>query len=355
LSRGWRLAAVVREGLANFASSGARLVVLGLGIGGLLGALFWAELSFTGDVKEQARRFDAAGGRVVVVDAPNGLDAARCDELRWDPHVVAAGGFRNGGGVVTSNSPGTFFARFEVTGDISSVWDPGAAHQTGAGYLVGLAAARELGLADGSWLWLEDEGGAPVAILDPARRNEFASRAILDPVAPTGRLAQCWVEFLPQYYETGLLWLPAHFAADEAEARRAVSRGEFGVDPGDLLAGRPQRWGWLPAGIVGAALVTLMALFRRSEAAVYRAFGLPRSGLLIMHETETIVLVLGSLAIGALWATAVHSLTAGLPGADQLWLAFRTAGLAAAVVVILGPLGALVAGMGSPAALLKER
>ncbi len=355
MSDGWRLTAVIREALANLAASGARAGVLLVGLGGLVGALTWAELSFASDVKEQARRFDMAGGRVAVVDGPNGLDAAFCEELSWKPYVVAAGGWREGGQVIAASSPGVFFERWVVTGDIVRVWDPRFESRTDAGYIAGLAAAGELGLADGGWLTLAGESSAPVTVADLAPRNQFAARRILDPVAPTGRLAQCWVEFSPEAFEAGLLWLPAHFAPDEAAARRAVSRGEFGVDPLDMLAGRPQRWGWLPVGAVGAAMLSLMALFRRSETAVYRAFGVRLRGLLIMHQIEAIVLVLGSLIISSAWAMAVHSVTTGLPDLDQVWLALRTAAMAAAVIVILGPLGALLAGTGSPATLLKER
>ena len=74
-----------------------------------------------------------------------------------------------------------------------------------------------------------------------------------------------------------------------------------------------------------------------------------------MHQIEALVLVLGSLIISSAWAMAVHSVTTGLPDLDQVWLALRTAAMAAAVIVILGPLGALLAGTGSPATLLKER
>jgi hypothetical protein len=161
LSGGWRLTAVFREALANVASSSVRLAVLGVALGGMLGALSWAELAFSSAVKEQAQRFQSAGGSVAVVDGPAGLDAARCEELRWDPQVVAAGGFRDGGQVTAATAPGVFFGRWEVTGDSVRVWDPLFMRQTDAGYIAGVAAASELGLANGSWLTLEGEPSAP--------------------------------------------------------------------------------------------------------------------------------------------------------------------------------------------------
>lgn len=355
MSDGWRLTTVFREALANLASSGISSALLGVALGGMFGALFWAELAFSSAVKAEVHRFQAAGGDVAVVDGPNGLDAARCERLRWDRYVVGAGGFRDSGQVTAATSPGVSFARWEVTGDIVRIWDRRSPPMASAGYFVGNAAAAELGLGTGAWLHLDDLPSGRVTVVEPAGRNEFAARAILEPQAPTGRLAQCWVEFSPGAMDAGVPWLAAHFAADEALVRRAVARGEFGIDPAAMIAQRPQRWGWLPVAILGTAVLTLVASFRRSDTAVYRAFGLRRLELLIMQQVETAVLVSAAVILGALWAAALHSIMAGLPGLDQVSLALRTTLTAAALTTIIGPVSATLAASGSPAALLKER
>lgn len=355
MSDGWRFGAVVCEALANLRASGVRGALVALGLGGMLGGLVWAELATTSDVKTELQRFEAAGGRVIVVDGPDGLDAARCEELRQRSWVVAAGGWRRAGQVVAINAPRVFFDRWEVTGDIVRLWDPGFTQPAERGLVVGRAVAAELGLRDGSWLWLGDGTGARVAVADPAGRNHFAGRVVFDRVPPTGRLAQCWVEVTGEAFSAALSTLRAHFAPDEAEARPAVVRGQFASDPAGILAARPQRWAWVLVGCVGAAIVGLVALFRRSEAAIYRAFGLPRLGLLLMHQVETSVLTSGALVVGALWGTAVHALGNGLPGWDEVSVALRTATMGAAAVVIAAPLLAWLAGTGSPAVLLKER
>lgn len=355
LTPGWRLGAVVREAVANTVSSTARLTVLGLGLAGMMGALFWAELSFTRDVRQEIRRFDAAGARVAVVDGPNGIDAAACNRLRWSSHIVAAGGYRVAEQVESATSPRVAFAQWEIVAEVVRVWDEDAPLSPPSGYVVGIAAAREIGLTDGSLLQIADEEGIPVTVIDPGARNEAATRTIMSPVAPDGRLSQCWVEFEPGSYEAGLSWLSAYFAADEAEVRRAVTRGQFGLDPAVTLANRPQRWGWLPVGLAGAAVITLMAIFRRADTALYRAFGVRRIAVLVMHQSETWIVVLGSLVVGLLWALTAYSLASGIPSGDQILLASRTVFIAAAVVVLFGPLGAVIAGSGSPADLLKER
>lgn len=355
LASGWRVRNVVGEALANTTSALARSTLLTLAIVSMIGALFWAELMISRDVKAELRRFDAAGGRVAVVDGANGVDASACDQLRWRSGIVAAGGYRVAGQVVASTSPRVTFALWEVTGDVTRVWDPNRARSIGPGYLVGAAAARELGLRDGSLLQLHGQEPVPVGTVDPSPRNEAAARVVMSPAAPRGRVAQCWVEFEPGRYEAGLAWLAAYFAADDSEVRRAVDRGMFGVDPDVILNTRPQRWGWVPIGIVTGALITLAAIFRRPEAALYQAFGVTRTGVLVMHHVEATAIVGASLAIGTTWAAVAYSLASGVPDIDQLALASRSVLLAAALALVVGPVGATLAGRGAPADLLKER
>lgn len=352
---GWRLAAVIREALANYASSSARILVLVVGVGGMLAALAWAELTFSAEVKGRAQRYAAAGGYVAVVDGLTGLTASSCERIRWDPRIVSAGGLRAGGEVIASNAPGVRFQRLEVTQGLVEVWDPSDPAIVSGAYLVGGAAAAELGLATGSWVSTDVGPTAPAVVIDPAARNPFAARAFLDLVPPTGRVDQCWVEFRPESFEAGLVWLPAAFAPQEAEARRAVDRGEFSVDPAELFAGRPHRWGWLPVGLVASTMIALMALFRRSESAVYRAFGLSKLGLLIMQEVETAALVLVTFVLASVWAVMAYAITSGAPDLDQVIVALRTSGKAAALILIIGPIAAALAAGGSPASLLKER
>lgn len=352
---GWRLAAVIGEALANYASSRARTLVLLVGVGAMLAALSWAELNFSAEVKDQAQRFAAAGGYVAVVVGPAGLAASSCEQLRWDPRVVRAGGLRDGGQVTTSNAPGVPFQRYEVTGGMIEVLDPSAPATSRGGYRVGLAAAEELGLATGSWVSADGGPIAPAVVINPSARDPFAARAFIDLVPPMGQIDQCWVEFYPEFFEAGLVGLPAAFAPEEAEARRAVDRGEFSVDPAEVFAGRLDRWGWLPVGFVASAMIALMALFRRSESAVYRAFGLSRLGLLIMHQVETMALVAVALILASVWAGMAYAVAAGVPDLDQVVVALRTSGKAAALILIIGPMAGAWAAGGSPASLLKER
>lgn len=325
-------------------------------VGGGLSALIWSELSFTADVKALEADFAAAGGYVAVVEGEAGVDAQVCESLSAYPQVVAAGGMRGSGEIRTANAPGTRFSRLEVTRGLVRIWDPEANEEpTIPGYLIGAAAATELGLTTGGFVVSEEGQLAAVTVIDPSRRNQFASRSFLDLTAPIGRLDQCWVESQPQAFEAGLDWLPAAFAGDQVEARRNVDRGQFATDPAQLLASRPQRWSWVAVGGIATAIITLMALFRRAETAVYRAFGLPMNGVLIAAQIEIWILVASSYLAAVIWTGVAYVSVFGPPKLDQIVLALGTSAKAGLVTLVLAPLLVAVAGTGAPASLLKER
>ncbi len=325
-------------------------------VGGGLSALIWSELSFTADVKALEADFAAAGGYVAVVEGEAGVDAQVCERLSEHPRVVASGGMRGGREIRTANAPGTRVSRLEVTPGLVRIWDPDANEAPPTpGYLAGAAAAAELGLTTGGFVAPDNGQLAAVTVIDPSRRNQFAARAFLDLVAPIGRLDQCWVEFQPQAFEAGLDWLPAVFTDDRAQARRNVDRGQFATDPAQLLAARPQRWGWVAVGAIATAVITLMALFRRAETAVYRAFGLSMNGVLIAAQIETWILVVGSYLAAVTWTGVAYVLAFGPPGSDQIALALGTSTKAALTTLVLAPVLAAVVGTGAPASLLKDR
>jgi len=356
VSEGWRLRGVLREALANLIASPLRVLVLGAAVGGGLAALAWTELSFSTQVKRLSQEFTAAGGYVAVVDGPLGLDAFACNALQKHDQVIAAGGMRGAGVVVSSNAPGVPFTRFEVTRGLISVLDPNMpAPPRTPGYLVGFAAGTELGLFDTGWVTEADSKPVPVTVIDPATRNEFAARAFFDLVPATGRAGQCWVEFRPQAIEDGLEWLPAVFAGDQTQARRNVDFGEFATDPATQLATRPQRWGWLAVGGVASAIIALTAIFRRADTAVYRAFGLSKTGQLLMHQGEVLTLIAACYLAANAWAAIGYAFTFQVPDLDQIILALRTTGKAAAITAALAPIGAALASAGSAASLLKDR
>jgi len=352
---GWRLRSLLFEGISNVRASMARSLVLGAALCAAFIALAFAELSFSGGLEDQARTFAAAGGYVAVVSGPDGVSGADCALLGSASDAVSAGAVRTVGETTAGNAPEVAFRRLEATSGLVQVWDPSTSAAPGPGMIFGASAADELGLKSGSWVSV---GGAPatqVGVIHPEPRGPFGARAVIDIVSPAGRFDECWVEYDPATFATRLRSLPAAFAPDEVDARRVVDRGQFALDPAVLFADRPQRWGWLPLGLIGAAMVALMAIFRRSEMAVYRAYGLPRVGLMLLHQVETLLVLVAALLTGLIWAVLIQAVTSDLPSLEQVWIATTSVTEAAAVVLVLGPLGGVLAARGDPSILLRDR
>lgn len=355
MRQGWRVRTVLSEAFSNVASSLGRSILLGVALSASLGALVWWELAYSEQVKDEAARYSEAGGYVVVMSGPQGVDGSRCATLAQAPDVVAAGAVRGVGLVSTAHAPSVSFQKLEVTTGAVLVWDPEAEIPTEGGLLIGEAAAVELGLVTGSWIVAVGDQPTRSLVVDPSSRNRFAARSFLDLVAPFGRFDQCWIEVLPGAFNVRLQALPASVAPDEVEARPLVDRGDFGPDPALAFAGRIQQWGWIPAGIVGTSMIALLALSRRAETAVYRAFGLSRPAVMVMQQAEVAMLVLASLVVGGIWAVLLHAATAQPPDLDQLAIATATATKAAALTVVLGPVISTAVAAGSPSSLLRDR
>lgn len=351
---GWTIGNVVREAYANATAATARLVVLAAAFGGLSFSVFWLELSALGDVEALDRSYVAAGGYVAVVSSDVGLDAATCHRLSSHPTLTASGGYRTETTVNLTVSPRVAFQHLAATVGLLRVWDPAYDHSPD-GYVVGRAAAEELGLRGGSWVAGPSLPAATVTVFDPELRNRFASRALLELMPPTGTVDECWVQLSRATFESGMEMLAAVFAEDEGAVRRAIARGDFAQTPQSLLSSRISQWGWLPASGVAAAVLALMSLFRRPEVAVYRAFGLPPAGVLLMLQVETVLVAIPSVSAGACWAAAAYAASAGDVSLSQQLTAARTELLLGLTIVALAPITASVAAAGTPAALLKER
>ena len=166
-----------------------------------------------------------------------------------------------------------------------------------AGYLLGSAAAEELGLTSGLRAATAGMPPVPVTVMAPAERNQLAGRWVLDLIPASSTFEQCWAEFQPDAAGAETTMLAAAFPDADIAARPLVRvDGEFARDPVVDLAGRPQATAWLPVGVVLATLRALLSLARRSDVAVYRAYGLPRLGVLLLVQVETVVTVISRIS-----------------------------------------------------------
>lgn len=354
MATGWRVAAVADEALSNVLSSPLRLLLLGTAIGAMGAGLCWMELSSLGEAAASEARFAHAGGYVAVVSGDEPISMSACARLSSVDGVDAAGGVRGASEVSSATSPSVRFARLEVSQGVVAVWQP--ASRSAPGHIgVGSAAASELGIGRDDWVELGEAGRGRVAVIDPLPRNPFAARSIIDVVPPVGRADECWVAFSRATFDAGVAMLAAAFAPQEVSVRRVAERGEFAVEPAAQVAGRITVWAWVPAALVIVAMYALTALFRRADVAVYRAYGLPGVGVLVMHQVEVGVVTLIATVAGTAWALALYATLVAIPDTLNVGSACATVLNFAGAVVAIAPAMAAWTGAGSPAALLKDR
>lgn len=101
----------------------------------------------------------------------------------------------------------------------------------------------------------------------------------------------------------------------------------------DVIATRPTRWAWVPASVVAVTVFALVALLRRSDVAVYRAFGLSRLGVLLMFQVEVAVLTTTVVAAAAVWSICLHVALDPTPDLRHIATAAGTAAMGACAVV----------------------
>lgn len=112
--------------------------------------------------------------------------------------------------------------------------------------------------------------------------------------------------------------------------------------------------------IATSALVALVLAFsiwsRRSELAVYRAFGTPRSVIAGLISLETALIVIPATAVAILLTITISAISIGAPlGTDTVGLLLRTLASTALLGFALGTPLALIATKGRVTDQLKDR
>lgn len=339
----WRVSDLVAEAWRNLrAAPGRTFLLVGL-TAALAGGLAFAEMDTTYDLIDFNQRYVAAGGNGVVVFSDSGLPASTCASADTYEGVLGAGAISAPASVETDVAPGTLF---NTAAGTTGLWNVIATDSTtfsttqGGGWILGEAAATELGLVPGMWLGIDGVVRVVDQVADTELRDPQASRWIMSPMAPTGTAVQCWIEFDAGVSSGRIDAAAAIFAGtDDAIAAPLVRLDEFSRDPVAELASRATRFGWVLAGLVIALTVWVMAWFRRSDIGLYRALGTRSSGLTIIGSIETAVPLLVGAVVGTVWGVVIAAALAGeATGADQWLIVARSTASAVLLAVVVGPL-----------------
>ncbi len=358
---GWRLRDLAVDAVRNVAGTPARSLLLGVVAAGVVGGLVFTELAFTQSLLDFQGSFATKGGHVVVASNDDGLPAARCAALAATPGITAAAAVEPGIPVETNVAPGTLFQTGRITAGGLRLFTAGTPPEVADAadrWILGAAAADELGLEPGMWLSIDGESRQVGAVVDTEDRNPQIARWILTITPPVGDVTQCWVEYAPGAQSGRIELLDTIFAdtGDNLVVRPWIRLDEFARNPTQELATRPQRNAWVAAGLLLAALVWLATWFRRAHIGLYRAVGTSPTALLILGFVEAALPLIVGAAAGTLWATATWAAgTGGFPDPDQSLIAVRTAASTLLLALTAAPLLWPLTGRGSVAQQLKDR
>jgi hypothetical protein len=226
-----RAASLASEAGRNLATGTTRAALLALTLAGVVGALAYVDVRAAVGVLQDAAAYRASGSSVQVLEAPQGIDGARCDSLASVTGVVAAGALRQGETLRTLAMPASSLTVWEATpGLVDLVADTGTdlvgADQRSAGLWLSRDLADTLGARPGRSLAtaLGPATTAGVYTWPDDGRDRALGYAALAPVAPAGVFDQCWVQVWPPDVDAaGAVYLALDPAKRPRRRRRAGS------------------------------------------------------------------------------------------------------------------------------------
>jgi len=357
----WRLRGLAVEAIRNVAGGRVRSVLLAVVAAGVVGALVFIELSTTDELLMFQEGFIDSGGNVFIATSEEGLAAEQCGALTSMEGVIGTAGIEAGPALETMIAPGTLFGTAEVTIGALGLFSSGPsvpAADVTDGWVIGQAAASELGISQGMWLGIDGSTSRRVgAVIDTEARNPRIGRWLMAVRPPVGSVTECWVEFAAGVTTGRQETVSAVFSgATDVVVVPWIRLDEFSRDPIAEFAGRPQASAWIIAGLLIGMMAWLVTRFRRSQIGLYRAVGTGPSALLILGAVELGVPIVSGALIGSLWATAIWATAiAGYPSADQFSVAARTALSTVLLAIAVGPLLWPITARGSIAEQLKDQ
>lgn len=350
----WRLSELAREARGNL---GPRQVLFGAVALVMLSSLgILTGLNATRAL-EQERDRRAAGGLTWVADRSDErpLSAASCEALNRVDGVAAAGG-------VVDGSPADVYPFVGANPlPVRQVTPHALAAWTDQDYGNALVLGRDLEALGQASLGssVVNETGTEVGVigvrLDPAVPVGALRASVIVRVAPTVPLSACWVRMQPGAYATGGDVLGPAFAGQGARVAEFLptSRGPSPYERWVEFAGIQP---WIAAGALIVIVAALLAWTRRSELAVYRAFGTTRwqLGVVLWIETLAVLLVAASLA-SSLSLLVVGAAAHGGLGQDVSAIMLRLIAAAAALTLAVAPAMSVLMQRGNLADQLKDR
>jgi hypothetical protein len=330
----WRLEELAVEARRNLGPAHAVVAALTVVVLGALTALVLLQ-GHRALTQEAERR--AAGSLVWTATAAEltaPLDGTACSRLLTLSGVAVSGG-------VTASAPQPLHAfprgiRLPVIGLTPGAAQVFAPTAPWAEVTVGADLARLAEVGPGSWL--VDETGARVTqvttMIDRAPIGVLSS-SVTVPAPPDAALEACWIRMHPAAVRHGRDILTTAFPDGSASISPFLRDQAGALTPVQLWQQTTGLRPWLVGGAVIASTLTLLLWTRRTQLAVYRTFGTPRSAMLALVALESALVLLPALAGGLLLGALVHTAATRTGATQQLVTTAASQATAAAVLGLL--------------------
>ena len=355
------LRSLAREALRNL---GPRHLAVGLISAGLLGASGTLVAAQAASALVQEQAIIDAGGTVWWVQS----------DASGDPVPVRiCADLGRSGGVFSAGGVGESLDTWEVAGlgspvsvDLGTVglWSAWGRSDLDGQLVVGSDLAELGTVGVGTRLANGREEVVVTARTDALIQPSRLRANVTIPHVADFVMSECWVRMEPAAFESGYELVVSAFAGYPVKIQAFAERSAGVLTPAEQwnqFASMPL---WVFAGLLCGATVSLLAWTRRTELAVYRAFGTTKAELLALISTESALILTPAtaIAIGAqLWLAATNSglLTLGAgdtqPLADAILVGARTTVAGALLGWLFGSLAGSMTSGGHIVQALKDR
>ncbi|MEA5457351.1 hypothetical protein SPF06_21765 [Sinomonas sp. JGH33] len=254
----------------------------------------------------------AAGSTVLTVasSSPEGLPAARCEQLNELDSVVAAGGRSASSSVTSALLPSRRFTIDLTTPHYARVVWPGLDKGANPSVVASSTVAQELGLGAGSGVAVQGVASPyeVSAVAAAAPRLPQLQNSLVVAEATSSRVEACLVEAVPSAVTDVEALLTGWFSGpDPVAVLRLVPPKDADQDPQSELTRRIGVAVPVGAGAGAAALACVLLWARRGDFASYRLAGASRREIFELFLIEFAHLYAVPLAAGATAQLALRS------------------------------------------------
>lgn len=284
------------------------------------------------------------------------LDGTTCESLNRYGGVAAAGGTTLASAPSVRTLPQTpSIPTKGITPNALKVW---ATTSSTTGVILGVDLEQLGVLSVGSRI--QDSNGNEATVqtrtAPTVRPDQFTSHLLVIS-QPNQPLLDCWIRMEPGAVQHGEEILKYAFGSvPGAQIKPYLSSSSGSATPGQQWHSFADKVPWIPSAALLALVLAFGVWSRRTELAIYQAFGSARSIVAALISIETVLIVVPALAAAVLLTVTLAAVTVHSPlGADTVSLIWRTLTSTALLGFALGTPLAVLATTGRVTDQLKDR